>query len=255
MKTLIITISLVALSQFTFAQKGSFVVGVKINPASNVATVDDNDGRKSKDNYTSDGVTSKTQNESGIAAVIFIDYYKSNTFAISSGLGITQKNFNITNTDGSYHGSSVYQANYLQIPLLLKYVSKEFKPNLKYYINAGPTFNFRMSEKLVGGDGAHYWNMANNFTDLDKTRGKNASGKAMPLFNAFDISVYLSGGVSYKLLDDLDAFGGIMLDFGLMNLVNSDLKFTDANQTKVNSGTTWRSNLIGFELGFAYKIK
>jgi len=251
----ITTISyLLTVALFSNAQN-TVKLGFRLAPSSNIATVNDVDGTPSAVKYTADGFTQKEQNVAGAGVSFYIDYYFSEHLAFSSGLWFTPKNFEIRNTDGNYSGVSRYNSSYLQIPILFKYVSGELAPKLKMYVTFGPTIDLRMSEKVVGNDYAHYWNMSRNLTNNDPTRGKNASGKVVKLFNPFDITLFASAGVTYQVMEKLDLYAGIMFNKGFVNLVNPNLRFAEPNQTKVNSDISWKAFLVGVELGVAYKIQ
>jgi hypothetical protein len=228
---------------------------MRLAPTSNIASIKDNDGTPSAIRYTADGYTQKEENVASTGFSLYMDYFLSKNLAFSSGLWITQKNFSIRNTDGNYTGVSRYNTTYLQIPALLKYVSDEVAKNLRIYVTVGPTIDLKTNEKLIGPDYAHYWNMSRNLTYNDPARGKNAAGKLVKLFNPFDITLFVSGGVTYTVMDKLEVFGGIMFDKGFVNAINPKLRFADPSQTKVNTDESWKSFLIGVELGLAYKLK
>ncbi len=256
MKKTLVSVFLVALVQLANAQKGDFKIGFRLAPGSNIAIVKDNDGTSSAQKFTADGYTQKEDNVEGVSVSFYLDYFLAKNIAFSTGLWFTAKNFEIRNTDGDYTGISQYNSTYLQIPILFKFVSNEVANKLRIYVTAGPTLDLRMNEKLVRDyDGAHYWNMSRNLPQNDPTRGRNASGKMVKLFNPIDITLYLCSGVSYEIIEKLDLFAGIYFNKSLLNLVNPKLRFAEPNQTKVNSDISWKANLVGMELGVAYKIK
>ncbi|MCX6181390.1 MAG: outer membrane beta-barrel protein [Bacteroidetes bacterium] len=250
----VILVLLISVNQIAHAQ-GKIKVGLRIMPSVNAATVNDKDGTPSAVNFAADGSTTKESNLSGLGLGLFLDYALSEKIAFSTGLGISPKNFEIRNTDGNYSGVSRYHSNYLQIPFLLKFSGIKLSDKLNMYINVGPTFNVLANESLDGSDYAHYWNMSHNLTYNDPTRGKNSNGKSMNLFNSLDLTVYASTGITLNLMENVDFFGGIFFDYGLMNVVNSELRFAEPNQTKVSTDIAWKSFLIGLELGVTYQMK
>ncbi|MBC7388670.1 MAG: outer membrane beta-barrel protein [Opitutaceae bacterium] len=153
-----------------------------------------------------------------------------------------------------YSGVSNYKTTYLQIPLLFKYFTKDIVKNLKIYGTFGPTIDFRIGEKLDGPDRAHYWNMANNNPSY-AYRDRNGTGRPVKLFNPIDITLYLSAGVNYKIIDKLEVFGGVFFNKGFVNAINPKLTFAEPGQTKVNKGLSLKSFLIGMELGVTYNLK
>lgn len=254
MSKILITTAVLGLHILANAQN-PVKIGFRLAPATNLATVHDNDGTPSAVNYIADGYTQKEQNVSGAGVSFYVDYFLSEKIAFSSGLWITPKNFEIRNTDGGYSGVSRYNSTYLQIPILFKYTSSELAPKLRFYASFGPTIDLKIGEKLVGNDYAHYWNMSRNLTYNDPGRGKNSRGKAVNLFNPFDITLFLSAGVTYEIADKFELFGGLMFNKGFVNLVNPNLRFAEPNQTKVNSDISWKAFLVGVELGVAYRVK
>ena len=278
----ICTLGLLALSLTGFAQKGAFKLGLRLAPASNIATVRDKNATPSDVNYIADGYTVKAENQFSMGGGIYFDYFLSDNLAFSSGLWFTAKNFAIINYDGSIHnhshhfhgddhhydshgehyangynysysGLSFYKTTYLQIPLLLKFSTNQSK-KFRIYGSIGPTIDFRTGEKLVGEDRAHYWNMANNNPQW-AVRDRNALGRPVKLFNPLDITLYASAGVNYEIIDKLELFLGVFVDKGFVNAINPKLRFADSRQTKVNTDISIKSFLVGAEFGVAYKLK
>ncbi len=271
-----------------FAQKGDFKIGFRLAPSTNIATVRDKDATPSDVNYIADGYTVKERNVSGVGVSFFIDYFLSDHLAFSTGLWFTQKNFSVRNYDGStnwdniyfdgnghknysnyqganygnnyangynyhYSGVSNYKTTYLQIPLLLKYYTNDIFKNFKIYGTFGPTIDLRTGEKLDGPDYAHYWNMAHNNSSY-AYRDRNGTGRSVKLFNPIDITLYLSAGANYKIIDKLEVFAGVFFNKGFVNAINPKLTFAEPSQTKVNTGLSLKSFLIGMEMGVTYKL-
>lgn len=271
----------------SMAQLDKWKFGMKLAPTVNIATVKDNDPTPSQLNFSADGYTIKESNKGGLFFAFTAEYMFNENFSFLTGLWFTQKNYNLRNYDGyagpnpsypespyysnggnvglwymnnfvyTYSGTSIYQTTYWQLPIIFKYTSKELFANFRLYGTFGPTIDIRTNEKLAKntGDYAHYWNMA-KLTGYDAWRGRNADGKKMGLFNPIDVTLFLSVGATYEIIENLDIFGGLMLNKGFVNQVNPKLKFAypDQNQTPVNTDQTWKSFLIGFEMGAAYRF-
>jgi hypothetical protein len=254
----------------SFAQsKGDMKIGFQFGPNVNFASVKDNNGSPSgaipapnvpyvvaptREGVVADGYTTKQEDASGVNVAFTFDYLLSEHIALHTGLWFAQKNLTIHNQDGSYGGTSKYKTTYWQIPILFKYTSVEIVDKLRWYAVLGPTIDIRASEKLDGGDGAHYWNMSRNDIYLDPSRGKNAEGKKVALFNPVDITLYISGGVTYEIMDKLDLYAGLFLNKGFVNMINPGLRFAEPNETKVNTDISIKSCLFGVEMGVAYTI-
>lgn len=279
MKKIITTILLIGASLFANAQ---FKVGLKLLPYGNLASVKDRNGTTSSIDRRGDGYTVKADNEGGFGIGITVEYLFNDNFSFLTGLTFITKNYHIGNYDGfngpfyypnypffynyngtyyangtnySYYGTSRYQTTYMQLPLIIKYTSKELFPKFRIYVALGPTIDIKMSEKLAPGTGdyAHYWNMAqNNPTWADRDR--NASGRKVGLFNPFDFGILFNIGATYEVIENLDVYAGFMLNKGFVNQVNPKLRFAEPTQTKVNSDVSWKSCLIGAEIGVSYKL-
>lgn len=285
MKKIVLTVLITFCSLMSMAQLDKWKFGIKLAPTVNVATVKDNDPTPSQLNAPhpgfinpSDGYTIKEGNKGGLFFAFTAEYMFNDNFSFLTGLWFTQKKYYVRNYDGggvypsypnypygsgywyfnnysySYTGTSVYSSTYWQLPITFKYTSNELFKNFRLYGTFGPTIDIKTSEKLEGGDYAHYWNMANMRTDLDPWRGRNAEGKKVALFNPIDVTLFLSLGATYEVIENLDVFGGLMLNKGFINAVNPKLKFAEPNQTQVNDDQTWKSFLIGFEMGAAYRF-
>lgn len=276
MRKIVFTVMLACCSFFSQAQLDKWKFGIKLAPTVNIASVKDNDPTPSAIRYQADGYTIKESNQGGFFFGFTTEYLFSEHFSFHSGLWFTQKNYEIRNYDGgypnnpsfygvwymnnyyyNYSGTSVYQTSYMQIPIVFKYTSKELFSKFRLYATFGPTIDIKTGEKLKDSDYAHYWNMSRNLytsPNGDPTRGRNSAGKKVALFNPIDITLYMSLGATYEIIDNLDLYGGLMLNKGFLNQVNPRLRFAEPNQTKVNSDISWKSFLIGFEMGAAYRF-
>lgn len=217
-----------------------------------VGQIHDNDGRPSASNHVSDGFTSNEGNQRSLSLGMNAILPINETWAFSIGGAFTQRQLLIRNTDGGYSGVSKYLISYFQVPLMLRYTSKEVAKGLKIHVGAGPCLELKLSDRLVGGDGAHYWNLAYNRTWLDPTRGQNGDNKEMKLFNPFDVSIMITGGVQYALSEKFGLYGGIMVNPSLVNMINPDLKFNDPNKTPVTNDVQFRTTLVGLDIGFRF---
>lgn len=267
MKRLITLVFICGTLNILYAQEGSFKLGFRLAPYTNIASVNDNDPTPSNINRYADGLTVKEENSAGVGVSFFFDYFFTEHIGFSSGLWFTQKNFAIRNYDGwngngqpypyygqyAYSGVSFYKSTYLQIPLLLKFVSGELAKNLRIYATFGPTIDLRVGEKVDGNDYAHYWNMSKH-DGRWASRDRNANGRPMKLFNPVDFTLYFSAGVTYGITEKFEIFGGIMANKGFVNAINPKLRFEGPDQIKVNTDVSWKSFLVGAELGVTYNL-
>ncbi|MFN6946693.1 MAG: outer membrane beta-barrel protein [Cytophagaceae bacterium] len=227
-------------------------LNIRLSPNTNIARVVDPDPRPSSVHTVADGHTTKESNVGGVSIGANLDYQISDFIYLSSGLWFTSKNLHIRNTDGSYSGVSRYNTLYMQIPLLVKAVSNEITDNIRLGITAGPTIDFKLNEQLDGGDGAHYWNLANNNYHLDPTRGRNGNMRPMPLFNPMDLGLFFSIGPEFQLGDNFILYSALSYWVGGFNMINPNLLFNDPMRTPVSESVSIRSRIIGLDLGVKF---
>lgn len=244
--TAILAASTLGFSQFTF--------GIQVAPGKTLASIKDDMPDPSKKDLASDGQTSIIKQLGGKSFRLIADYELNETFSLSSGLWFGARKMNVRNDDGSYIGTSVYQANYIHIPVLLRYRTEELTENLRIIGKIGPTIDFRTREKAIGSDYAHFMNFADNRHDLDPGRGRNGDNVPTKLFNGIGVSLYLSLGAEYKLSDNFSLNAGFGYHQGLTNILNSKLKFNDTEKTPIRDTAVWRTSLLSFNLGVSYTL-
>jgi hypothetical protein len=232
--------------------KGNIHWSFRFAPGLNVASVKDPDPTPSGVHYVADGLTTKEGNVGGVSLGANLEYFVNENFAFTPGLWFTTKNIFIRNRDGGYSGVSKYNLVYLQVPLIGKYYTQEIIDNLKLVFAFGPTLDFKLSENVNGGDGAHYWNLAKNEFWDDPSRGRNGDNRPQSLFNPFDLGLFFSAGADYALNDKISLYAGLSLNKGLVNMIHPNLKFNDPFRTKVNSSVKIRSNIIALDFGVKF---
>lgn len=262
----LIAFMLMTLSMPLFSQGLDGRLSIRLRAGSNAISVKDKDNRSSLQYYPADGATRRAKGKGYANDFVTLganyDFGKG-FLKFSPGLWFTGTNVSLYNRDGNYSGNSKYNMTYLQIPLLIKFQSKEIKNDLGIYISAGPQIGVKISESLNTKDGkgdyAHFWSMANYDTNTDPTRGRNGNGGPTALFNPLYLSFMLNGGVEYKLSDDFALFGGLSLDFGITNVMNPNLMFYRTNPNFYEGGEVSitdllkvRHNLVGIDLGVRF---
>jgi len=216
----------------------------------------DNDTRPSGTYYPADGNTYKVNNLPSVSLGMNAIFKINDHFSWSAGLALTTRNMLVANQDGGYYGQSQYNVTYLQVPVLLRYTSNEIAKNLRIHVGLGPSSDLKIGEALVGGDGAHYWNLANNNYVQDPTRGRNGSNSPVALFNIINWGMYFTGGVDYALTEKFTLYTGLKINPSFINMINPNLTF-DTNKTngqviKVSSGVSFTSTIIGLDFGFKF---
>jgi hypothetical protein len=250
---LIVLLFLLLGNSSVFSQsQGNIHWSFRFAPNVNIATVKDPDPRPSGVVYVADGHTTKEGNVGGVSLGANLEYFLDENIAFAPGLWFTTKNILIRNTDGGYSGVSKYNLVYLQVPLIGKYYTQEIIDNLKLVFSFGPTLDFKLSERVNGGDGAHYWNLAKNEFWDDPSRGRNGDNRPQSLFHPFDLGLFFSAGADYALTEKISVYGGLSFNKGFVNMIHPNLKFNDPFRTKVNSSVKIRSNLIALDFGVKF---
>jgi hypothetical protein len=227
---------------------GSSLVGVTDNATAPSGGLDNNGYLRNP----SDGETGKHKDGIAVSLGINADYYLKNGFGIFTGLHIAGKDFSIYNRDGGYWGKSTYSMAYLQIPIGITYLSPELVPQLKLYGRLGINLDMKIKEELKGGDGAHYWNLANNLTNNDPMRGRNADNEAKALFSPLQSGVLFSVGAEYGMSDKFRPFLGLTVNQGISNILNPSLKHNDVNQTPVIENLRITLSTVTLDLGIRF---
>jgi hypothetical protein len=243
----------------TFASKAQITeqldFGVMICPGATYANIKDENSTPSKQDKAADGFT--TIEENGLKASNFklmVNYNFSETWALSSGFYFNHRRLNVRNEDGSYVGTSNYHVNYLSIPVMARYTSEEVANNLRILAYGGILFDLKTKEEAVGADYAHYMNFANDREDIDNQRGANGNNKVMPLFGGAKLSANLSAYADYAIKDQLHVMAGFSYQYGISNILNSDLKYNDQKKTSVAEYQKWRASLFTFDFGVGFNF-
>ncbi len=250
-----ILLILVCISSTTMAQKENTrpEFGIEINPGWTLVGIKDSDSSPSDVDFTADGHTEKIANQESISLRMYADFDKEG-FTFSTGLWFSQKKMSLLNIDGSYRGASTYDVAYFQLPVIFKKQIDTSNERVSLRLFAGPSIDFKFSEKLRGPDFAHFWNLSRNRLDLDPTRGRNGNGKAVKLFNPLDVSFHLGAGLNYRLSDDFQLYGGISGSKAFFNMINPKLRFKDPELTKVREELRITSGSLTIDMGVLFRL-
>ncbi|MEZ0540795.1 outer membrane beta-barrel protein [Fibrella arboris] len=166
-----------------------------------------------------------------------LDYFFfKDRYAFSSGLWYTIKrsSFVIPGSfgqdvfrPGQAPGESVYNLQYLQIPLTVKMYANEISPSLRGYIQCGGLLDIKLAEKALDQVTNPLYKYASSGGDYRRQYG------------FADVGVLLSAGVQYKLNAVNAVNAGLSYQRGLLNV------FRD-------NGLESRNNTVAIELGFKF---
>jgi len=249
-------------------------LGVDASIGSNIATVQDDNGTPFAENNSADGFTEKEGNTAYYALKLNALYAINEKWSARSGLWLNREAYFIQNRDGDFVGVSIYSTTNIELPLLAEYKFADVIGDLDINAYGGFGINFKISENLIKGfgrngvgdidlnkndlnddeDGAHFWNLANNFTSNDPTRGQNGSNSAQDLFGTVDLGLILGANVEYDLQENLSLVGGLGFNFGLTEEVNGDLQHRDGSPVSAAQSSIWRRNIFALDLGIRYDL-
>ena len=206
--------------------------------------------------YPPDGITVMEGTSGGSNLSAGIEYAFTPSFSLCTGIWATDKSIFIRNSVQGYSGVSTYDILYMQIPILLKFYTKELFPKFKLYFTGGGTFDLRLDERVGGDkqDHAHFKNLANNDYYTDPTRGANGNGTPVNLFAPGDITLYLGFGAQYQLFERLALTAGFSYNQGFVNMINPNLLYNNADRTPVHTNVNITNTVIGLDIGVKYTV-
>ncbi len=122
---------------------------------------------------------------------------------------------------------SVYNLQYLQIPLTVKLYANELGPSLRGYIQCGGLLSIKLAEKALDQPTNPLYRQA------------TAAGTYERQYGFMDVGVLLGAGVQYKI-NDVNALNlGLSYQRGLVNVVRENALVS-------------RSGTVALELGFKF---
>lgn len=218
MKKIILSITILAL--FSIEAISQTRIGLRISPAFCLNRIKDTDN--------SDGVDFSS-NGSGIRLSVGPTF----DFMFSENAGITTGLWYMSYRNGikaSFLGGEVTEmvsTQSIQIPLTLKAYTNEITTNLKMYFQLGGQLNVSFYEKF-------------------KKSSSPLVGDYDNKYNIADVALYFGAGVSYKIGESNELFGGFYYNRGLLNLLKNNDTFDYKKAAKYNM------DLIGFEAGIRF---
>jgi hypothetical protein len=218
MKKIILSITILSiLSIDAIAQTR---IGLRISPAMCLNRV--------KDLNNADGVDFSS-NGSGMRFSVgpTIDFMFSENAGFTTGLWYMSYRNGLKANSLSGEYTEIVSTQSVQIPLTLKAYTNEIATNLKLYFQMGGQLNFSFYEKF-------------------KKSNPDLVGDYDNKYNFFDVALYFGAGVSYKIGESNELFGGLYYNRGLMNLIKNNDTYDYKNAAKYNM------DLIGLEAGIRF---
>ncbi|RYF65242.1 MAG: PorT family protein, partial [Cytophagaceae bacterium] len=128
---------------------------------------------------------------------------------------------------GQVPGESVYNLQYLQIPLTVKMYANELGPSIRGYIQCGGLLDIKLAEKALYQTTNPLYKYA------------TSGGSYQRQYGFADVGVLLGAGVQYKI-NSVNAVNlGLSYQRGLLNVFRNDALES-------------RNNTVAVEMGFKF---
>ncbi len=156
------------------------------------------------------------------------DYFFADNYAFHTGLWYTVKRASIEGNVGTTTYNSVYNLQYIQAPIALKFFTNEVSTDLKLYFLLGGTIDIKVAEKPKD--------------KADNTFYKNAADKRV--FRPADISLLLGGGGELVMGTNTALFFGLSYNRGLINSL--------ASGSQLDKEVKLRNSLLSLDFGVKF---
>lgn len=182
-----------------------------------------------------------TNNGSGLrfSAGAIADFFFADNYAFSTGVWYTVKRsalsgFPLDATGNPNATRSLYNIQYLQVPISLKLYTNEVATDLRVYFQLGGTIDFKIAEKQKNeGDNRLYF--------MSRDSDKRA-------YKPLDAGILLGSGVELIMGENTTVYGGINYNRGLINSIGG----VEESGTKLNNDVSVRNNYISLEVGLKF---
>jgi hypothetical protein len=175
--------------------------------------------------WTGSGVAEeqKIKGKPGLDLGVVLYQPLQNNFYLNSGLLFSMDNFEESDNEYQYSYTYKEHLNYLTVPLQVGYAF-EAGNNLNLYVQAGPYFAFKLSEK--------YEETWSSMSGSGSSEGSGYEGQDD--YADFNAGIGISAGVN------LNRFKvEIGYKHGLMNIINKSSQWWDPNNETVKIGNTF----------------
>jgi len=221
-----------------FAQDKGFRLGIRFAP--NVST------NRVVDVSETDNI-SFTSNSAGLrfSGGLTGDFYFSKNYSFYTGLWYSVFRSGLkyegTGPFAGEKGSSIYNIQYLQIPIAIKLFTNEVATDTKLYFVLGGTGGIKINEKETD------WEVANS-TSQGILVAKPSTGKA---FGFGDVGLLLGAGLEYQMGESTTLFGGLSYNRGLLDVTSKKGPMV-VNDKSASSYYKSSLSLISLEAGIKF---
>jgi hypothetical protein len=230
----ILLLLLLLASNQIFAQDKKFKLGLRFAP--NIAM------NRVVDLEEKDGL-SFSNNGAGVrySAGLTGDFYFGKNYSFYTGLWYTVlrtgMKYNRPNSIVADNGESVYNLQYLQVPVALKLFTNEIGTDLKMYFVVGGTLGFKIDEKEKS------WEKS-EFSVAEKP--SKGSGHSFG-----DVGLLLGSGVEYQMGETTTLFFGLSYNRGLLDIASKKGPMWIA-QKDASDFYTISTSLLSLEAGIKF---
>jgi hypothetical protein len=230
----ILLLLLLLASNQIFAQDKKFKLGLRFAP--NIAM------NRVVDLVETDGLLF-SNNGAGVrySAGLTGDFYFGKNYSFYTGLWYTVMRtgikFESTGTQPVFKGESVYNLQYLQVPVALKLFTNEIGTDLKMYFVVGGTLGLKIDEKEKS------WEPSAGSLGQKPSKGSGHS------FG--DVGLLLGSGVEYQMGETTTLFFGLSYNRGLLDIASKKgpMWFSGKNTSDIYTIST---SLLSLETGIKF---
>jgi hypothetical protein len=169
------------------------------------------------------------------------DFFFADNYAITTGLWYTVKRVGLTgtvpandNAGAQVSAQSLYNIQYLQLPLGLKLFTNEVAPDIRVFFVLGGTLDAKLAEKQKDID--------NNFLYRE---ARNSDRKA---FKPIDAGILFGAGAELVMGSNTIIFGGLNYNRGLVN----SLGRVEYNGTRLTDDIRLTNSYFSLEVGIKF---
>jgi hypothetical protein len=228
----ILGIALLLSTSLTFAQESKFKLGLRFAPSlsmTRVVDVEEEDGVSFENN--SPGVR--------FSAGLTGDFYFGKNYSFYTGLWYTTMKSGVKFSSELVSGESVYNLQYVQVPVAIKLFTNEITTDTKLYFVLGGTAGIKINEKDVE------WKTTGLIEEPSVT--KPGRGTA---YSAFDAGLLVTAGAEYQLGENTIVFGGLSYNRGLFGVQSKKGPFNTGDTA--SDKYTVSHQLLSLEVGLKF---
>lgn len=204
MRKITLAVFLFLLTSSVFAQ---IEIGIKVSPsiANNRVIAEQRHG------------FDNTQARARFGVGVVVDYFLTETYALSTGLNYTSKGSGVSYTVIAPDDDK-FSLQYIELPVMMKLYTNDVATDTKVYFHLGPSLNTNIAAKVND--------------DKILPGGQLATKR----FNTVEVSAILGTGAELQLGQSTKIFGGIAYHRGLTNIDNAYGRELNDRNISIRSG-------------------